>query len=179
MTGRFFNPCKICGKRSVGRKLCRNHYAQELRHGRLKQHRVTGQNMEVRFKNKYKIRKNGCWQWHGSMNEDGYGIFWIEKRLKLAHRCSYLFHRGPLPVRPLLICHTCDNRACVNPEHLFVGTQMDNMTDAKLKGRMPHYKLFDEDIQFIKKSEMSARELAKILNVHYCTIHRDRKKHLR
>ena len=78
----------------------------------------------------------GCWNWKASFHRDGYGFFRFEGKMQLAHRVSYKLFKGPIPEK-MYICHTCDNPACINPSHLFLGTQKDNMDDMKRKGRRP------------------------------------------
>ena len=85
----------------------------------------------------------GCWNWHGAFDgqpRDGdnprgrYGRFVIKKRTMGAHRASYELHCGPAP-KGMQACHKCDNPACVNPDHLFLGTHQDNTDDKVAKGR--------------------------------------------
>lgn len=82
-----------------------------------------------------KVDRSGeCWTWTACTNRHGYGQFGIRRRHYLAHRVSYALAHGPFDTA-LYICHSCDNPPCVRPDHLFVGTQLDNMRDASGKGR--------------------------------------------
>jgi hypothetical protein len=81
-------------------------------------------------------KTDDCWNWIGAIGETGYGNFGIGYRTYRAHRLSYEMHYGPIP-SGMLVCHKCDNRKCVRPDHLFIGTHKDNMTDCSEKGRLP------------------------------------------
>lgn len=79
-----------------------------------------------------KNTSNGCWEWIGTLNSNGYGIIHYEKKTHLAHRVSYEKHNGPLR-KGFLICHKCNNEKCVNPEHLYQGSYRDNSRDMIMK----------------------------------------------
>lgn len=91
-----------------------------------------------------KVDKAGdCWEWTGQRTKDGYGSFWNGARRPgpsrspvtvLAHRWVYEHELGPIP-QGHVVCHRCDNPGCVNPAHLFTGSQRDNVRDCIAKGR--------------------------------------------
>lgn len=75
-----------------------------------------------------------CWSWSGPVNGSGYGGIFFEGRPQGAHRVAWQLEYGPIP-QGMLVLHTCDNRRCCNPTHLFLGTQRDNIRDCQAKGR--------------------------------------------
>ena len=100
----------------------------------------------MRLTNKEKInflkkihKTDSCWIWTAFKETNGYGKVFIQGSKRAAHRISYILHRGNIPkgmgYHGTVVMHTCDNRACVNPGHLTLGSQKDNMHDAKIKGR--------------------------------------------
>lgn len=82
------------------------------------------------------VQKNGCWVWRLAKKEKGYGVFTENRNQKLVyvHRFSYELFKGPIP-HGMFVCHKCDNPPCCNPDHLFTGTNSDNMRDCVQKGR--------------------------------------------
>jgi len=82
-----------------------------------------------------KVDKTGdCWLWTGGLDEDGYGRFWYHGRTRPAHHVLYVLLHGPLK-EGWQVCHHCDVRRCVRPDHLFAGTQSDNIRDCWQKNR--------------------------------------------
>ena len=79
-------------------------------------------------------KTNGCWTWTASKNPHGYGQIRLSGKLTLAHRVSWTIHNGVIP-EGLFVLHICDNPPCVRPDHLFLGTQKDNIRDAVAKKR--------------------------------------------
>ena len=85
----------------------------------------------------YKINKTeNCWLWTaGSRGKTSYGAFKINGKVIDSHRLSYTIHKGEIP-KGMYVCHSCDNKKCVNPEHLFLGTPKDNWQDGFDKGKI-------------------------------------------
>jgi hypothetical protein len=89
----------------------------------------------ARFLKRLRVTGGGCWEWTGATVPGGYGrLRGDDARSTLAHRAAWLWANGPFP-DGLKVCHRCDNPPCCNPEHLFLGTQLENMRDCVAKGR--------------------------------------------
>lgn len=83
----------------------------------------------------YVTKTETCWLWNGNVR-NGYGVLAIERRFRYTHRLAWQWTNGPIP-DGLFVCHHCDVRLCVRPDHLFLGTNSDNMRDMESKGRGP------------------------------------------
>ena len=128
------------------------------------------------------VDKSGdCWLWKSSKFKSGYGIFTINKKPFRAHRIAFELFKMPIPPG-LHVLHKCDTPACVNPEHLFLGTHQDNMTDMCKKGRhvtnpakgsaVNGSKLTESQVAAIKKDTRLQREIAADYGVHQVLISR-------
>jgi HNH endonuclease len=125
----------------------------------------------VRFYSKIVIHENGCWLWQASAaNKFGHGRFYWKLKNYQAHRVAWTIERGSMPI--LQICHKCDVPKCCNPDHLFEGTQMDNVRDMITKGRAKkshgerHFaaKLTATDVIEIRERKMAGATYREITN---------------
>lgn len=111
---------------------------------------------EIRIKSKIKIDGNGCWNWTEKLNHDGYAkIYYIDRYLP-AHRASYEIFVCKVP-RDKIVCHKCDNRKCINPDHLYIGTHKENRKDALDRNRVTF--LTGEKHQNSKYSDIQRQDM--------------------
>ena len=156
------NSCECgCGELvSPGRRFRHGHWARVR----------ASRSLDERFWEKVDRRgPDECWEWQASRNEQGYGWFWVPSanRMVGAHRVAYEITHGPLPTKKKgvlgaaggLVLHSCDNPPCVNPAHLRLGDQTENMADKSERGRHPNYnggrnpnaKLTPEQVEEIRR----------------------------
>ncbi len=134
--------------------------------------------MKEKIKNNISINSNGCWIWKKKKDANGYGrVGYKGKQSYLVHRAMFELCIGDL-INVLKICHNCpngDNPSCCNPDHMFVGSQMDNIRDSMQKGRNYRMKFVEDDIRNIinlRKKGISAKDLAKKFKANVRTIYR-------
>lgn len=183
--------CRVrgCDKDAWAKNLCSRHYGINRRHG--SPHAKAGVHLtkmtpEERFWHLV-VKGPECWEW-SSHRRDGYGILTVgHNQQGKAHRFSYELHYGPIP-DGLFVCHKCDNRACVRPDHLFLGTAGDNTADMVAKGRgksVTHpgeahgmAKLTEQAVRTILRSKGPARIMAAKFKVSESTIYMIRGRHI-
>lgn len=119
-------------------------------------------------------KAEGCWFWTGCVDRDGYGQIGVNYRQLKAHRFSWELHYSAIP-EGLFVCHRCDNPSCVNPEHLFLGTNQDNTRDKVSKGRqpigsqLPSAKLTEREVVAIRQLIAAGQPQAQIAREHNVT----------
>lgn len=112
------------------------------------------------------IKTDSCWIWNGKLNNKGYGVFCYDG-LQLAHRISWRLANGRIPPR-MVIMHKCDNPSCINPDHLKLGTHLDNTRDMITKGRGKFGCTYDMHANFraktrsVQAEKLTIHELLKI-----------------
>ena len=150
---------------------CTKHYHRYLKYG------VTDDSVLKNLKSVHPKRRiwlcsevdseTGCWIWQKGKDKDGYGQFSFKNRNYKAHRVAYRLYIGPIP-KGMLVLHTCDTPPCVNPSHLFLGTNDDNMADMVQKDRQikgenkENSKLIDDQVREIKKRLLGTETISDI-----------------
>ena len=132
-------------------------------------------NVFQRFGSKVKVLESGCHEWQSVIKPDGYGRFHHEGRGQAAHRVAYQLYKGEIPAGAVVM-HSCDNRICVNPAHLSIGTHQDNIDDMDTKKRRgtkcPLTLAQVEKIRMLLRDRYSQREIGELFGVGQTVISR-------
>lgn len=162
-----------CGQDAKKRGMCDRHYRAAMRRGEISAIRVKGLSLKERLAKFSKANtKTGCIEWAGCKHEFGYGILRVHNRNVYAHRLAWELAHGSIP-DDMHVLHKCDNPPCINPTHLFLGTQVDNVVDMLKKGRHAaargelsgRAKLTEEQVRAIKCDSRIAKEIAPLYRV--------------
>lgn len=153
-----------CNRKAIARGLCDMHYRRMRQYGSTDSRRKT---VEQRLMEKVRKDPGGCWLWTGVVVRR-YGQIGVKGKGRRTHRVSYELFKGPIP-EGLYVLHSCDNPLCVNPDHLFLGTNEDNMADMVKKGRAARMagekhgmsKLTAQDVTRILRDNRKQKEIAK------------------
>lgn len=108
------------------------------------------QSIMDRFMSKVE-KTDTCWNWTAFIHKNGYGRLSFNKKQMAAHRVSFILHKGQIN-DGLFVLHTCDNRKCINPDHLLLGTQKENLIDMAKKGRQGIQKIDGHDAYLIRNA---------------------------
>ena len=157
-----YDECPKCGgRKQTESRLCRScNMASELSETEMFWQRVK------------KHGPDNCWEWTGTIENHGYARIGAGENRKLAHRLCWEIVYGPIP-DGMCVCHKCDNPGCVNPNHLFLGTQLENMQDREQKGRTARgsangkAKLNAEQVKEIRKRYQAGGITYKQLGLDY------------
>ncbi len=153
-----------CAGAVVARGLCNRHYTRQFRGRPLDDSMIRRKLPNVSLDTVadcVTVDARGCWNWAGTKNANGYGVVQSGGRQMQAHRWHYTEVNGPLSARQY-VCHKCDNPACINLDHLYVGTPEDNMRDMVMRDRCAHARLAASDARAVIKLIASGFGVASI-----------------
>src|SRR5690625_5211179 len=157
------NECQVdeCERPRLCRGFCRTHYERWRKHGDPTVSITrTGMAEVDRFWDQVDRRSDGeCWPWLGSVDQGGYGVFSVRRQATRAHRYAVVL-AGRALLASEVVMHSCDNPPCVNPAHLHIGTQADNIADKMAKGR--HRALVGVQSHRAKLSDADVRKIREL-----------------
>lgn len=165
-----------CGRESWSKGMCLMHYKRVWRGGVANRPQKIPNGKSIEYALDYHgwtVTESGCWEWNGPRSNTGYGVVYHAGETLIASRVAYRLWKGDEP-GDLFVCHTCDNPPCINPEHLWLGTNADNMRDMAEKGRADskpgelthNAKLTDEAVREIR-TRRAAGEVGSLLASEY------------
>ena len=145
---KIIDECSLYGKKGIKSCGC----IREKRYGK-------GRFTKEFIKDRVSNNENDCWIWNGSKHRQGYGHIRYNGKTALAHRVSWMIYNGGIS-EGIKVCHYCDEPSCVNPEHLFLGTQLDNVEDCIKKGR------FTRNIPKTRRIKLNWEQVHQIKTLH-------------
>lgn len=157
-----------CDRDGKHRGYCHSHYKTAITRREILPIHPKGLSLSEKLERYSKVDpETGCVEWTRYRNQDGYGQVNIGHRMMGAHRVSWEIKHGPIP-EDLQVLHKCDNPSCINPEHLFLGTQTENIADMNAKGRQVpsrgarngRAKLTDDQVREIRSDPRFQKEIA-------------------
>lgn len=170
-----------CGQKHFGKGLCSKHYERVRRNGStdMVTYVVDG-DVDLHAVTRRRLERNSklvgeCVEYTGTLQAAGYGVIQISKKRTQAHRVSFELHNGPIP-KGMMVRHKCDNPPCINPAHLELGGQMENMADMVERGRslpgerQPNAKLTDAQVVVILE-RLNNGETQRSLSIEYGVSH--------
>lgn len=167
------NPCRVPGcsnpVKVLSKSLCGKHYQREMKYGdpETTVRSAYGGSFEDRVAHHgYRLTDEGCWEWGGGRFDSGYGQVRIYGKTRRAHRLAYETWVGPIP-EDMVVRHKCDNPPCINPEHLELGTPLDNTRDmVKRNRRRGNRRLSEEDVRTLRSLYSSGTPLSKLADLY-------------
>ncbi len=126
------------------------------------------------------VEVNGCWEYTGPLNTEGYPNTGANRT---GHRLSYEHHIGPIP-EGMMVCHSCGNRKCINPDHLYAGTARENYADRHIHGTQPCHKgeknvrakVTEAMVKEIRASDIDSREMARKFGITRSSVYQIRSR---
>lgn len=177
---------KSCDKVELAIGFCNMHWRRLKKYGspvllKMPAAANKGRPLIQRFMERVSVEEDGCWIWTAGKDHDGYGCFRAVidgKQYHRAHRFSVVYHKGVHPEQSQNVCHTCDNPACVNPAHLFIGSVAENQQDKWRKNRGyvhrggSHWiaKLNEDDVRVIRASTDKQKDIAAKFGITQTTV---------
>lgn len=171
-----------CTNPAIARGMCHKHYKRWQINGHTGLNTGKGCTDPVeRFKFLTKREQNGCLEWQGAIATNGYGQTKWNRVYFSAHKFSWTLHRGKVP-DGMLVLHKCDNKRCVDPDHLYIGTVKQNTADAIARGQIktgtahPMSKLTEAQLAEARAAVEPIKVLAAKFGVHNATIYKALKR---
>lgn len=167
---------KSCDSPAHTKGLCRMHYARLWKNGALEL--SPPMSLSEKLIQGRRIDEKGCWIWTGGLTAGGYGRMFADgkdRRSQAVHRVAFSEFCGEIP-KGMAVCHKCDVRNCFNPEHLFLGTNLDNMRDAAAKGRLPRgerhsaAKLTSDQVIEIREAVRNGASRCSVAKQYECSV---------